>query len=209
MTKRVSQVQRVLNTNIETFEKMTHAELAHEVSILASAANKRIRRLEKAGYNTPALRYTMAHGGTFSVKGKNKTELLAEMKRASGFLGAKTSSVSGAKKSVKAMNVAIQKAHPEEEIPEMTKEEIDRFWEAVDKIRASQPVTFNQICLQYVGKIEKYVERGRSSGQIASYIKKAINKAEQEQMKKVSAIDKEIEKYTSPIGGNALGENHL
>ena len=233
MAKRVSQVQRVLNTDVQQFEKMTRAELAHEVSILASAANKRIRRLQAADYNTPALRYTMEHGGMFSVKGKDAnwkpgetlTELLNEMKRLKGFLAAKTSTVSGAKKSIKTIDKAIKKTQlteeqrklPEEEqekiiskMDEMSKEEIDKYWKAVDKIRKLQPVEFNTQCLQYTEKIQNYIERGRTPGQIASYINRSLKKAKAEEMNKQRAIEKEYNKYhKKPIGGNELDDNSI
>lgn len=225
MAKRISQVQRVLNTDVEKFEKMTRAELAHEVSILASAANKRIKRLEAKDYNTPALRYTMEHGGKFSVKGKSKTQLLTEMKRAKGFIAAKTSTVSGAKKSIKTISKAIKKTQltkEQRELPEeeqekiiskmegMTKEEIDKYWEAVDRLRKLQPVQFNEQCLQYTGKIQNYIEKGRTSGQIASYINRSLKKAQSEEMKKQKGIEAEIEKYyKKPIGGNELDDNNI
>lgn len=208
MAKRISQVQRVLSTDIAKLEKMERAELAKEVSILASAGNKRIKRLQQAGYNTPALRYTMRHGGNFSVKGKDKDALLEEFKRVKGFLNAKTSSVRGAKQSIKEFNENMNKLNPDDKKHELTNEEIETFWEAVDRIREEKPVTFNEQCLQYIGKIEKYVERGRTPNQIKSYIKKALEKIEEKAIAKQSAIDKEIDKYIS-MGENTLNENHL
>ena len=188
---------------------MTRAELAHEVSILASAANKRIKRLEAKDYNTPALRYTMEHGGKFSVKGKSKTELLMEMKRAKGFLGAKTSTVSGAKKSIQTMMESQKKINPEFK-GELTKEEVDKYWEAIDKIRKMQPASFNNLCLQYIAQIENYIERGRTPAQVASYINRAMQKAQSEEMKKQKGIEAELEKYyNKPIGGNELDENSI
>lgn len=209
MAKRISQVQRVLNTDVQKLEKMKRAELSHEVSIVASAANKRIKRLEAKDYNTPALRYTMEHGGKFSVKGKSKTELLNELKRAKGFMSAKTSSVSGAKKSIKTFNEAQKKLNPEFK-GELTKEEVDKYWEAIDRIRKSNPVQFNTQCLQYTAQIEKYIESGRTPAQAASYINRAMKKAMEDEMKKQSAIEKEYQKYhRKPIGGNELDDNSI
>lgn len=225
MAKRVSQVQRVLNTDITQFEKMERPELAKEVSILASAANKRIKRLQQAGYNTPALRYTMEHGGKFSVKGKSHDELLEEIKRAKGFLAAKTSTVSGAKKSIKTIDIAIKKTQltkEQRELPEaeqekiiskmegMSKEDIDKYWKAVDRLRKLQPNTFNDQCLQYTSKIQNYIERGRTPAQVASYINKALKKVQAEEMEKQRGIEEEFNKYhRKPIGGNTLDDNNL
>ena len=205
--KRISRVQAVLNTDIQKMEKMERAELAREISIVVSAANKRIRRLQKAGYNTPALQYTMKHGGMFSVKGKSSEALLNELKRAKGFMGAKTSSVRGAKKSIKTMTEMQKKINPDFR-GEMTQEEIAKYWEAIDRIRELQPSTFNEICLQYTAQIEKYIESGRTANQAASYINRAINKAEAEQMKRQSELDKQMRSFGT-IGENALNGNNL
>lgn len=187
---------------------MERAALAKEVSIVASAANKRIKRLQTAGYDTPALRYTMAHGGKFSVKGKNKTQLLNELKRASGFMKAKTSTVRGAKKSIKKINEALSKLHPEEKTPDLTDEEVGKFWEAVDKLRALRPASFDVVYSQYTARIEKYIQSGRTPAQAASYIKRSLDKIDRELKQKQSEFDKEIEKYTS-MGENSLNDNHL
>lgn len=229
--KRISQVQRVLNTDIQKFESMTRAELAHEVSILASAANKRIKRLESQGYNTPAVLYTKRQGGNFSVKGKNKTQLLNEMKRAKGFLGAKTSTISGAKESISSMNKIIskqiateqarQKAMqskdysaeievPEEfEMVELSKEQMDEYWRAIDRLREMHPAQFNAICLQYVGRIENYVERGRTGNQAASYISRAIKKIEREAISKQNEVEEAISRLVAGFGDNNIGNNNL
>ena len=213
MAKKISQVQRVLNTDVQKLEQMTRAELAHEVSILASAANKRIKRLEKAGYSgdyaTPAVSYTMRHGGTFSVKGKNKEQLLNELKRAKGFLGAQTSSIKGAEKSISKMNELLN-ARIEQNTGiktnrELSKEEIAEYWRAVDRLRELQPSIFQAKYLEYEAKIKGYIERGRTGRQAASYVNRFIEKSKQEAKQKAKDIDEEMRKY----GENELGNNNL
>lgn len=230
MAKRISQVQRVMNTDVQKLEAMTRAELAHEVSILASAANKRLRRLEKAGFGdtggpTPAYAYTMRQGGNFSVKGKTKDQLLNELKRAKGFLGAKTSSVRGANRSVKETNAflakmetnklkqkAIEKGKDPDEVEpvryEMTKEEIAEYWKAVDRLREMPGVSFNDVCLLYTGRIEKYIESGRSYKQSANYVKMAMDYAEKKAKQAISDAEEEALKYGA-LGGNELERNNL
>jgi ribosomal protein S25 len=213
MAKRISQVQRVLNTDVQKLEQMTRAELAHEVSILVSAANKRIRRLEKEGFtgdiSTPALSYTMRHGGMFSVKGKNETQLLNELKRAKGFINAKTSTVRGANKSIEEMNKMLsnyEEVNTGKKVErQMTKEELAQYWRAVDRLRELQPSTFNAKCLEYKSKIRGYVKRGRTGRQTASYVNRMIEKSKQEIKQKASDIDEEMRKY----GENELGNNNL
>ena len=68
---------------------------------LNSAANKRLRRLEKSGQAewSSAYSHIQKSGGDFSIKGKEtKAEIKSEIQRASNFLTAKTSTAAGTKK---------------------------------------------------------------------------------------------------------------
>lgn len=96
--ERRKSVEILLNMELKDLQKMSRADLARNVSKLASAANKRIVRLEKAGVFSPSVEYAKKHGGKFSVAGKTKQQLLIEYNRVSDFLTSKTSTVRGAKK---------------------------------------------------------------------------------------------------------------
>ena len=89
-------IEDILNMDVTKLVKMDRRELAKNVSILASAANKRLRRIEKAG-ETDAFAYAkiMEKHGDFSVKGKNLNELRKEFVQVKGFLQNKTSTVGG------------------------------------------------------------------------------------------------------------------
>lgn len=81
--------KQALNLTGVDLRKMTRSELSKIVSTLASAGNKRIVRLEKAGQPiTQAVR-------KFSVAGKTKNELMKEFTRVKNFMNAKTQSLSG------------------------------------------------------------------------------------------------------------------
>ena len=97
MARRKS-VEVLLDMELKDLQKMSRADLARNVSKLASAGNKRIVRIEKAGVYSPAVEYVKQHGGKFSVAGKNKQQLLIEYNRVADFLTSKTSTVRGAKK---------------------------------------------------------------------------------------------------------------
>ena len=76
--------------------------LARIVTKLDSAANKRLVRLEKAGYNTPAMRAAKVDTGQrFSVKGKNLKQLRAQYIQVSNFLKSETSTKKGYKSFLK------------------------------------------------------------------------------------------------------------
>ena len=94
-------VKEILNLSDVQINKMSRKELAQVTSILASAANKRIARIEKAGVTSPAVSNIKKHDGKFSVKGKNTNQLRSEFARARNFMQNATSSVKGAKASAR------------------------------------------------------------------------------------------------------------
>lgn len=95
---RQSKVETLLNIDPEMLMNMSRKDLAKNVSILASAGNKRLKRLEQSGVFSPSAEYVKTRGGNFSVAGKNKNQLMIEYFRLSDFMTAKTSSVRGARK---------------------------------------------------------------------------------------------------------------
>lgn len=71
---------------------------------LVSMANKRLRRMEKKGYKSPAYKATMKSGGKFHNKrGASFNEKQKEYYRVKNFLGMKTSTIKGSKKVLKDM----------------------------------------------------------------------------------------------------------
>lgn len=97
--KSVNQLVHLSATQIKGYDRQN---LARIVTKLNSAANKRVTRLEKAGYNTPAMRAAKVDKGQrFSVAGKNLKQLRAEYIRVSGFLKADTSTKKGYKSFLK------------------------------------------------------------------------------------------------------------
>lgn len=89
-------INELLNLTSRDIAKLSRQELAKVVSQLASAGNKRLRRLETTSMGTESRPYKAAmEVGNFSVAGKNQGQLQNEFKRVSGFLKAKTSTVSG------------------------------------------------------------------------------------------------------------------
>lgn len=94
-------VKEILNLSDIQINKMSRRELSQVTSILSSAANKRIARIEKAGITSPAVANVRKHDGKFSVKGKNTNQLRSEFARARNFMQNATSSVRGAKQSAR------------------------------------------------------------------------------------------------------------
>lgn len=65
---------------------------------IVSAANKRIRRLQKNAPNSPALASYNRENQPFTSRGLNYNEMQSMFKRVKNFLNAKTSTISGYKK---------------------------------------------------------------------------------------------------------------
>lgn len=92
----MSNIKELLNMSSKDISKLSRRELALVVSKLASAANKRLRRLENTPMGTESIPYkNVMKVGRFSVAGKNQGQLQNEFKRVSVFLNTNTSTVTG------------------------------------------------------------------------------------------------------------------
>lgn len=91
-------VEDILNMDFDKFNELGAKDMKLVVGRLVSAANKRIRRLESAGIESPAYRQVMRSGGYISTQGKDLNALRSEFARARNFLESKTSSRTGYKK---------------------------------------------------------------------------------------------------------------
>ena len=94
-------VKDVMSMTESQLMSYTPTQQREIVSRLASATNKRIRGLEKKGFETPALLRIQRSGGNISVKGKTGADLINEFNRAKRFMGSQSSTVTGWKKIVK------------------------------------------------------------------------------------------------------------
>ena len=77
-------VDKLTNLSATQVKQYDRKNLAKIVTKLASAANKRVQRLEEKGLNTPALRRAYK-GKHFGSKDKNLKQLRSEYKRVAGF----------------------------------------------------------------------------------------------------------------------------
>lgn len=105
-------VNDLLNMESREFSQVAQDRqaLSRVVSRLASAANKRIKRMQAQGENSPALIRAMESGGKFSVKGKSTEELKREYMRVKNFLQDKTSDLKQWKKLKKKLQDSLAKS---------------------------------------------------------------------------------------------------
>lgn len=91
-------VDQILQITSDVIGTMNKAEIKAITQVMASAMNKRIKRVENSGIYSPAVDAVMKSGGKFSTAGKTRNQLISELTRARNFANAKTSTVKGAKK---------------------------------------------------------------------------------------------------------------
>lgn len=102
-------IDQLVNIGATELKGYDRDNLARIVTKLDSAANKRLVRLEKGGYSTPAMRATkMSRGDRFSVKGKSLKELRAQYIQVSNLLKSETSTVKGYKKFLKRIKKSFE-----------------------------------------------------------------------------------------------------
>lgn len=101
MATRKQTTKQLLQIPSADIDKMTEKELRATVQMLASSANKRLKRLgaTEIGRMSPAYQsamrrsYTGAQGGKFGTKGKTRNQLRNEYKALKAFMETKTGSV--------------------------------------------------------------------------------------------------------------------
>ena len=167
-------------------------ELKSLVSQMGGRLNKRISNLKYAeGANKSAYEKVQESGGKFSVKGKNRKELMYEAKREQGFYRMKGSTVSGAKQIYKSMEKAIgsdkkkymkkekKKAKKEgrkfnrRQVSKEYDERVGRAWDDFKEWKTQQPVlNYDKDNLK-----KQVIEKGNGSRK-AFYYKGMVEKAE-------------------------------
>lgn len=143
-TKQTS-VKQILNMNSRQISKLSDVELRKLIVIANSAANKRIKRAEKAGLTSGVIERAKENG-KFSVKGvQNRVQLENAFTDVRNFLSAKTSKTRGIKSQQRKMfkNLAKEinkELPPEEKIILNGKDEVDLqnisglIWQQIDKL---------------------------------------------------------------------------
>ena len=101
-------IKDILSMSEDVLSGYSPSQQREIVSRLASAANKRIRNLEKNSAQTPALLRIEESGGKISVKGKTVDQVLNEFNRAKRFLQSQSSTVKGWKQQVKQVKTAFE-----------------------------------------------------------------------------------------------------
>ena len=134
-------VKYLQNLTNRQLTNLTRNELAKVVSKLASAANKRTKRLIQSGVPSPALIGRIERGKVkFSVKGKNVDELKKEYLEVKSYLSSETSTVKGARK---VMNTVIDTLKNKKGI-EITENQYKDFFKIYERVKEADPYISSQ-----------------------------------------------------------------
>lgn len=95
--KNLIDVKKIAKINEREFRQLARAEF--------KAVNRRIRRVEKSGYNSPAVMEIREKLGEnlFTIKGKSTPEILALLNESRNFTASETSTIKGTKEYSKRM----------------------------------------------------------------------------------------------------------
>lgn len=94
-------INDILSLDVDDIMRMSKAELLAVNRQMLSVTNKRIRALNKAGLNTPALERYQQNGVVKNLNKKTLNQLRGDYKKLQTFLNWKTSTVKGYKSYVK------------------------------------------------------------------------------------------------------------
>ena len=187
--KSAAELSRLSSSEIKKFDR---ANLARIVTRLNSAANKRLKRLEKAGYSTPAMRSAkVGNGKKFSVEGKSLKQLRAEYIRVSNFLKSATSTKKGYKKFLRNMKKSFENRGVTVKGSAIEMQNfIDKETRIIDWLRERNPMLYESgYKYETMEKINEYLNDGNLS---ESTIKRRLNKwlkQTYEQEQRNSSID--------------------
>lgn len=185
-------VKELAHLPASEIKKYDRNNMARIVTKLNSAANKRLKRLKEAGYNTPAMRSSKVDKGEkFSVAGKSLKQLRAEYIRVSLFLKSATSTQKGYKKFLHHMKKSLVDNGVEIQGGDIaTQDFIDKETRIVDWLKEHNPLVYEKdYRYEVIIKINDYINQGNLSERA---IKRRLNKwlkKTYEQRQRNSSID--------------------
>lgn len=173
-------VKNLLNLDyaeINALTKEQTAQLRKAVKVLADAGNKRLKRFEDAGEESPAYQYIKGGKrakGKFSTKGKDLEQLKGEFKRAADFMKSATGSLRGWKE---VKQNTIDKLRAESGI-DLSPDEFDVFWRAYTEMTKSDAgkKAAKQYKYQILEQIDQLMKPGTTVDEIVSKMTKTMDK---------------------------------
>lgn len=159
-------IKDILNMDISEINKLGLKDLRLVVGRLVSAVNKRLRRFEKAGINSPAVRSLKDSGGKLSVKDKNLNQLRDEFSRGKNFLEMETSTRAGYDTTMKKIQDELHTRGVDIEY-----NDLEKVFEIYNDLKKASPQIANRN-LRYIvlSDIEEQVMQGGNKDDIITSI---------------------------------------
>lgn len=135
--KGIKTYKEYLDLSPDTVSRLTKEELRTVVARLNKVESKRLKNLEKYGYNYQSVRGLMETGGkTSASRDLTRQQLLHEYKRAKSFLLSETSTVKGAREFIGGIQSQLGADY------EPSADEVKRAYELLDKYKESGAIGF-------------------------------------------------------------------
>lgn len=180
--------QDLVNISIDEFNKMTKSELKAATQILASAGNKRIKRMQEAGKVSSSAEYVLKRG-KFSTDKKTFQQLKNEFMRAKNFLESKTGSLAAMTKLEKKSISALEDAG----VTGVTRENYGEFWRAYEELKRSSPSVANAgmkyLVLQEIADKQR---EGKDFGEIVSEVRGNLDQIYEQSQGWIDAFEEDI-----------------
>ena len=130
-------VKRKRRRKYKKSQSEEYKEASKRLNKLISKANHRVDRMNKAGWNSPAMDMVKKTGGRFhNSRSMSYKEMQKENKRVQNFLNSKTSTKTGTKKSVNKLLKAtgLSKKFKTEDVMK-NKKTLDKYFKVYNKVR--------------------------------------------------------------------------
>lgn len=169
-------IQSLMNLSQKDLKNLSRNSLSKVVSRLASAGNKRLKRFEKSGIESPSTLHVKEHGGKFSVRGKSSAELTKEFLRVKSFLQSETGTIKGAKQVRKTVISELRKKGVD-----INESQYDKFFKVYEKLKEIEPSVADRL-MKYSVLSDISENLNRDVDDIVNSISKNIVKIYEEQI---------------------------
>ena len=168
-------VSDLLKMPISKLENYDLKGMREITSRLASAGNKRLKNLQNAGIENSAVLRVEQGGGKFSVRNKQKDDVIKEFIRARDFLKSRISTVSGWKK-------VIKNIKEKSEFKGLDEIDVSKAYAMYDYLREIEPELVNKVHkYSLVGYIMNVYDEGKSKEEVFNKSMKWMNEKYQQQ----------------------------
>lgn len=170
-------INDIMKMSMSRFEEYTPIQQREITSRLASAANKRLRTLQKSDIENPATIRLNMSGGKLSVRGKTGDELKQEFFRARQFLQSKFSKKSEWKKFEKKINENYD-----------NRENMGLAFSYFDILQETDPnISMIREKYRLVDTIADYIKEGNNADEIIRKSKEYLDKRYLEEQERYNA----------------------